>query len=79
MRNGSMAYCLTCNEDIQGRYTIKSKKEEITKNDITVNAVILSAYCNKCGQEVYVPDVNDVNVEMITRAFKYERRKRDGK
>lgn len=56
-----IAFCLYCN-DLQN-YDIDSRKIILKINDIIFSYNELYAYCKKCGHEIYVPSINDKNVD----------------
>jgi len=62
------AFCLWCNEFRP--YTVSlDNKHLIRKNGIGFFVRELRAYCNECGFDVYVPEVNDQNVERREKAY----------
>ena len=63
------AYCLWCNDKTP--YDIcENPKHLIHANGIGFFVKELSAVCRNCGFEVYVPEVNDKNVERREKAYK---------
>lgn len=61
------AYCCDCHKDCA--YSVVTYKEEFTHNGITYQADITHAYCCECGDSVYVPEINDANVESRKQAY----------
>ena len=61
------AYCITC-----GRYRRVRVKKELTEALVKGIQLVYyerSAFCRRCGNEVYVPEVNDENCEARLQAF----------
>ena len=69
MRNEEKpAFCIGCGK--KTNYTVKSSREEITVRGITFTYVEQCAYCVDCGEEVYVPEINDLNAEAREEAYR---------
>lgn len=62
------AYCIHCDE--KTAYTVKSQREEMTVRGIEFCYVELTAYCSVCGEELYVPEINDLNVMSREEAYR---------
>ena len=62
------AYCPWCNEETPYAVDLDNK-HLIHKNDIGFFVKELTATCTKCGFDVYVPEVNDRNVERREKAY----------
>lgn len=60
MKNTAAVFCEECGDFEE--YTVKSTRETVTVRGITFSYVEKSAYCTRCGQPVYVPEINDENV-----------------
>lgn len=60
MKGISTAVCIECG--CKTTYTLKSHLEKLTVRGISFKYVEHSAHCTQCGNEVYVPEVNDENV-----------------
>lgn len=56
----SNVYCINC--DAKKPCSIKMKRLKMTVNGKTFGYDELAAYCPDCGEEVYAPIVNDLNV-----------------
>lgn len=61
MKGNSTAICIECG--CKTAYTLKSTLEELTVRGVTFKYVEHSAYCTQCGEEVYVAEINDENVQ----------------
>ena len=62
----SEALCLDCG--CRTRYTIKTQKAEAKVRGARFEYDETLAYCTECGAEVYVPEINDKNVEAMEKA-----------
>lgn len=70
------AFCLTCGK--HQPYRINYKIVEQTVREISFKYVEDTAVCSVCGNEVYVPEVNDRNVDRRERAY-YEMERAGGR
>ena len=68
------AYCIHC--DCRVEYCLKSQRLALDIRGIVITYDELVAYCSKCGAELYVPEINDANVEV--RKATYEMAKHLG-
>lgn len=68
MKEKTMAYCLNC--DDKKEYTVRAQRREITVKGITFQYVHQTAYCADCGEEVYSPEINDLNVQERENAYR---------
>lgn len=71
----AFSYCIECNKEIP--YSIDVYPSRITVRDITFDCDNIHAFCRKCGSEVYVPEINDMNVEIREKAYFEVKRKRE--
>lgn len=55
------AYCINCGEKCP--YEIKTAMEEITIRGTTFSYSEQTAFCSVCGEEIYVPEINDLNAQ----------------
>lgn len=62
-------YCINC--DAETEYTVGSERVNIQIRGIGIDYVEFVAHCAVCGEEVYVPEINDLNV--LSRSVAYER------
>lgn len=53
-------FCYTCNAETGFEVKIENIETEMGGIRFTYNAVV--AYCGICGQEVSVPEINDLNI-----------------
>lgn len=61
-------YCINCDE--KTTYTVKCQRVEMTVRGTTFSYVEQSAYCAVCGEQVYVPEINDLNVVSREEAYR---------
>ena len=66
--NETLMFCINCGE--KKSFTVKTSWQEISVRDITFSYQEQSAYCIDCGEEIYVPIINDNNVRSRERAFR---------
>lgn len=57
----STAFCTECG--CKTTYSLSSHLEELTIRGVSFNYVEHSAQCTKCRNKVYVPMINDENVQ----------------
>lgn len=63
------AYCDVCDDYVE--YEVKKVKNIITVKGVTFEAVEHIAYCKKCGEELWVNEVERINDNNIYK--KYEK------
>ena len=56
-------YCAECRDFVP--YTIKPAKLSDTLNDKVYEYDGVQAICSLCGNEIFVPEVNDTNLDML--------------
>ena len=61
------SYCIECNKEIP--YSINVYPSRITVRNVTFDCYEIHAFCRECGAEVYVPEINDKNVEIREKAY----------
>ena len=54
-----LSYCIGCHKEQP--YSTQIRKESISCHGIPCTVSIERAYCTVCGDEVYVPEINDTN------------------
>lgn len=62
------AYCIHC--DCRVEYCLKSQRVALDIRGIAFTYDELVACCSNCGEELYVPEINDANV--VVRKETYE-------
>ena len=68
MPNQQTAFCIECG--CEKPYAIKCTRETITIRGLTFSYVEMQAYCRCCGEPVYVPEVNDANVQARENGYR---------
>lgn len=61
-------YCINC--DNETTYIVKYQRVEMTVRGTTFNYIEQSAFCSVCGEEIYVPEINDINVMSREEAYR---------
>lgn len=61
MPNRETAFCIECGCNVP--YSVSSTRETVTVRGITFSYVETHAHCKQCGELLYVPDINDENVQ----------------
>ena len=67
-------FCIDCSE--YRSYTVRTHPETITVRDVSFTYMEERAFCNSCGKQVYVPEVNDHNVDARIREFMQARNRK---
>jgi hypothetical protein len=65
--NLESTYCYCCDEDIVPELGASVVTDEI--QGISFSYVELAAICPKCGEEIYVGKINDINVHSRISAY----------
>lgn len=61
------AYCIHCNQRV--RYCMRSQRVNMSIQGIAITYDELVAYCSNCGEELYVPEINDANAAARKGAY----------
>lgn len=69
METNKIAYCIHC--ACKNEFTITTDRKEVTVKGIQISFVLQSAHCADCGEEVYVPEINDANVTAREEAYRH--------
>lgn len=64
----NLVYCINCDE--KNPYTVSFRRVGRNVHGITFNYVEQIAYCSICGEEIYVAEINDTNVESLNEAYR---------
>ena len=70
MTSNATAFCIGCS--CETPYTVSSSRETITIRGLTFSYVELHAHCGKCGEPIYVPEINDENVASREEGYRKE-------
>ena len=68
MATRPVAYCISCDEKTE--YIVKACKRDIIVKGVAFSYVHQTAYCTKCGDELFVPEINDENVQSREDAYR---------
>lgn len=68
-------FCLKCDEFRE--YRIKRYMQKHTHKGVKFEYESFSAFCTKCWTPVYVPWVEDMNVDAAERAYKLAKEKEE--
>lgn len=60
-------FCINCG--CKQSYIVKSHIDSLTVRNVEFTYLEKNAYCSICGEEVYVPEVNDYNCEAREIAY----------
>lgn len=63
-------YCYLC--DQINKVTIKKEEEIHTIKGTQVKCEIENAYCGQCGSRVYIPALNDANLDCMDHAYRWQ-------
>ncbi len=61
MVNEQTAFCIECGCRVP--YSVKVSRETVSVRGITFSYAEMTAYCKNCGEILYVPEINDANVQ----------------
>ena len=62
------AYCYMCDQDVD--VIIKKEVEVHSIKGADVSCEVENVYCQKCGAQVYIPMINDRNLDCINLAYR---------
>lgn len=68
MDMNNTVYCINCDE--KTAFQVKAQRVKLSVRGIEFGYVEHSAHCSVCGEEVYVPEINDMNVFAREDAFR---------
>lgn len=63
-----IAFCIHCGEFRD--YRVRSCIARSDFNNVTYRYLERNAFCNTCDALIYIPSINDMNVEAAERAYK---------
>ena len=72
--DNSKTYCINCDEKVP--YGLTARNVIMTAHGITFTYMEYVAYCLQCGDEIYVPDINDINARAREQAWYLEKLRR---
>lgn len=62
------SFCIECGCDAE--YFIASESVEVCVRNVRFSYAEMSAYCGACGEKLYVPEINDVNVNSREESYR---------
>jgi len=62
------AYCYLCDQMVE--VELKKEKEEHVIKGMNVFCEVENPYCRCCGNQVYIPKINDRNLDIIDHAYR---------
>ena len=67
-REMKQGYCNQCDLEVP----VEVREESQTNNikNVEVNTIVQNVYCVNCGAEVYIPQLNDANLDRIDKSFR---------
>lgn len=65
---GLFRYCINC--DKRQPYEIRERYKTLNMRGCLSPYLERYAVCKVCGEELYVPEINDMNVSEVERAFR---------
>lgn len=68
MKRRMTAFCIACGDDVE--YTVFAERVETTVRGVKISYVEVAAKCPVCGDEIYVPEINDANVQAREDAYR---------
>lgn len=63
----NVGFCANCFEKVN--YTLKTEEVGLCIRNVKFNYQEQSAVCEKCGNEIYLPELNDANAKAREDAF----------
>jgi len=62
------AYCDICRQNIMYNTIESARKREINGEVVSYNEI--KSICQECGNEVFVPNIRDENIERLYQAYR---------
>lgn len=59
--SNNIGFCIECSKEVM--YNIKTERVKLNVRGLEFSCIEHSAICKECGNEIYVPEVNDANVD----------------
>ena len=66
--NRQTVFCPECRQDVI--YVVKEKRESAELKGDLYEFMAQIAYCEQCGQEVFVPELEDVNLKELYDTYR---------
>lgn len=68
MEKTEKGYCFRCDNEVDA--DVQEELQENTIKGFTFKALVNNAYCINCGGEVYIPAINDHNLDLISDSYR---------
>lgn len=62
------SYCMNCEKDV--RVIIKEENQTNIIRGEEITSLLKCTYCGNCGQEIYIPSINDENLDRIEASYR---------
>lgn len=62
-------YCLNCGEVEDVSITESEEEIKLCWSEIPIHCTKKHAFCNKCGEEIYVSEISDENINTVWDSF----------
>ena len=66
--NNRIVFCPECRQDL--RFSIREKPDSAELKGEVYKFISKAAYCENCGTEVYVPEIEDENLKLLYDAYR---------
>lgn len=67
------AFCVNCGK--RQPYNLGMSVETLDRKDIPYTYIHLTAFCSICKEEIYVPEINDANVQARLSSYNEAKRR----
>jgi len=64
---GEFAFCQECREYVP--FFISDKEEVWERGGVSFGIILAVARCNKCGGDIYLPEIEDLNLENLRKEY----------
>lgn len=72
-KNERPIFCCACRQEVN--YTVKQETETAEFRGEKYEFSVRNAYCDQCGGEVYVAELEDTNLKEFNEAYRRKSRK----
>ena len=69
--SNQIAFCPECRQDV--KYSVKENKESAELKGEVYEFTSHTAFCEKCGGEIYVAELEDANLKALYDAYRQRR------
>lgn len=71
MCKNKLSFCIKCGTDVL--YDIRKEEIKLVAHGVSFDYMELSAFCRKCGNSIYVPEINDINIDAMEKAYEQKK------